>query len=207
MLKRDKVFYGILFMIMILQIFSDDLANKLPVEAFEVLLIYIVLYKVIKNRTGKINIFLGLGVTRRELYILTIIFDFLNSILISILMTLNKTRVNNMHKNWVMYVFMFYFVCMLVLFSALSFDQILKHTNYEAITWITWFIFIAAYSGMYSAGIYTNNFTNFNEKLVLYKDFTLKQFYIIFFVTIAFNYITSYLVHKGIEIKIKGEVE
>lgn len=197
----------ILFAIVIFQIFPGDLINKLPGGLYEGLFISIIFYKVIDNRRGKINTLLGIGVTRREVYTLTLICDFLNSILVSVVMTLNKIRFNNMHKNWVMYVFIFYFVCMLVLFSALSFDQILKHTNYEAITWITWFIFIAAYSGMYSAGIYTNNFTNFNEKLVLYKDFTLKQFYIIFFITIAFSYITSYLVHKGIEIKIKGEVE
>lgn len=207
MLKRDKMFYGILLMIMILQIFSDDLADKLPVEAFEVLFIYIGLYKVIKNRMGKINVFLGISVTRRELYILTIIFDCLNSILISILMTLNKIRVNNAHKNWIIYVFIFYFVYMLVLFSTLSFNQIFKHTDYEAITWITWIIFVAAHSGIYSTAFNTDNFISFNEKLAAYKNFTLRQFYIMLIITIAFNYITSYLVHKGIEIKIKGEVE
>lgn len=205
--KRDRRFYILLLVIAILEIFPGDLINKLSEGLYEGLFIAIIFNKSIENRREKINTLLGVGVTRRELYTLTIILDFLNSILISSVITLNKIKIDNMYKNCFMYVFLFYFVIILVFLSTLSFNQIFKHTDYEAITWGTWYIFVPVYFVISLAGIDINNFTNFNEKLVPYKDFTLKHGYIIFLITIAFNYITSYLVHKGIEIKIKGEAE
>lgn len=194
------------FVVVILGIFQGNLINRLP-GIFESMLVFIFFRKIVENRSGKINTFLGFGVTRREFYILTIIYDIINSTLVAIIVTLIRMKSDNMDKGYFIYVFLLYFMLVLIFFSILSFNQIFQHTDYEAITWITGLIFIAIYSRICSAAINTNNFTSFNEKLTLYRKFTLKQFYIVSLIIIAFNYITSYLVHKGIEIKIKGEVE
>ncbi|KGK86998.1 hypothetical protein [Clostridium sp. HMP27] len=206
MFKRNRIFYMISFVVVILGIFQGSLIKRLP-GIFDSMLVFIFFRKIVENRSDKINVFLGFGVTRKEFYILTIIYDVINSILSSIVITLTKMKIDNIDKSYFIYVFLLYLMLVLVFFSILSFNQIFQHTDYEAITWITGFIYIAIYSGIYSAGFNTNNFISFNEKLVSYKNFTLRQFYIMLIITIAFNYMTSYLVHKGIEIKIKGEVE
>lgn len=194
------------FVVVILGIFQGNLINRLP-GIFESMLVFIFFRKIVENRSGKINTFLGFGVTRREFYILTAIYDIINSTLVAIIVTLIRMKSDNMDKGYFIYVFLLYFMLVLIFFSILSFNQIFQHTDYEAITWITGLIFIAIYSRICSAAINTNNFTSFNEKLALYRNFTLRQFYIVSLIIIAFNYITSYLVYKGIEIKIKGEVE
>lgn len=206
MFKRDKVFYILSLVIVILGIFQGNLINRVP-GIFRSILVYILFSKIIQNRSEKINIFLGFGTTRKEYYILTIIYDIINSTLISIILTLTRMKSDNMNNSYFIYVFLLYFMLTLVFFSIVSSSQIFQHTNYEAITWITVLIYIGIYSKICSAVISTNNFTNLNGKLALYQSLTLSQFYITSFITIAFNYITSYLVHKGIEVKIKGELE
>lgn len=206
MFKRGRQFYIILFIIFILEILQGYLIKGVP-EIFIDLLILRLLSILIENRIGGLNVFLSLSGTRREFYTLTVIYDILISIFLSMVITLARVKIDNMHISHFIYIFLFYIVVMMAFFSTLSFCQIFKQSYYIAIILIVSLIYMVIYDARYSMVFFTNNFTNFNENIVFYKDFTLKEFYIMFLIIIGFNYITSYLVHRSTEIKIKGEVE
>lgn len=206
MFKRGRQFYIVLFIIFILEILQGYLIKGVP-EIFIDLLILRLLSILIENRIGGLNVFLSLSGTRREFYTLTVIYDILISIFLSMVITLARVKIDNMHISHFIYIFLFYIVVMMAFFSTLSFCQIFKQSYYIAIILIVSLIYIVIYDARYAVVFFTNNFTNFNENIVFYKDFTLKEFYIIFLIIIGFNYITSYLVHRSTEIQIKGEAE
>lgn len=206
MFKRSSRFYIVLFIISIFEIFqghSIDGLLGIIIGISE----WIILYKLIANRNRGLNIFLGFGATRTEFYTLNVIYDFLMSTLISMVISLTRVKNNNIDKSYFIYVFLFYFVVILVLFSTLTFRQIFRHTDYLMVMFGVLFFYTFIFITRYGASLGTDNFTNFNEKLSHYQDFTLKGFYIMVLIIIGFNYITSYLVHKSTQIKIKGELE
>ncbi|WP_186429283.1 hypothetical protein [Clostridium sp. BSD9I1] len=206
MFKRSSRFYIVLFIISILEIFqghSIDGLLGIIIGMSE----WIILYKLIANRNRGMNVFLGFGGTRTEFYTLTVIYDFLMSTIISMVIAFTRVKNNNIDKNYFIYVFLFYLVAVLVFFSTLAFSQIFRHTDYLMVRFGMLFFYAFIFIARYSVSLVTDNFTNFNEELISYPNFTLKEFYIMFLIIIGFNYITSYLVNKSTEIKIKGELE
>lgn len=206
MFKRSSPFYIVLFIISIFEIFqghSIDGLLGIIIGISE----WIILYKLIANRNRGLNIFLGFGATRKEFYTLTVMYDFLMSTLISIVIALTRVKTNSMDKSYFIYVFLFYLVTVLAFFSTLAFRKIFMHTDYLMVMFGVLFFYTFIFITRYSASLLTDNFTNFSERVAYYPDFTLKEFYIMCLIIIGFNYITSYLVHKNTEIKIKGELE
>ncbi|WP_097027467.1 hypothetical protein [Clostridium peptidivorans] len=200
MFKRSSRFYIALFIISILEI--DGLIGFIIGISG-----WVILYKLISNRNRGLNVFLGFGGTRTEFYTLTVIYDFLMSTFISIVIALARVKIENMDISNFIYFFSFYLVILLVFFSTLAFRQIFSHTDYLMVKLGVLFFYIFLFITWYSSSILADNFISLNQKVGSYCNFTLKEFYIMFPIIIGFNYITSYLVHRSTEIQIKGEAE
>ena len=206
MLKKDRRFYIILFAIYLLEIFGGNLIYQMR-EFFvgtitEVMIVISVLMKV-----GRLDEFLFLGFTRKQYYILIVIYDFLLSALLSVAIGVAKIQVDSIPENHFNYIFLFYLIVTLVVFSTFSFNQIFRHSDYWAVRFGVLFLYVWIFFARYTMGFSAENFINFNDNLVSYEDFKLKEYYIMFLIIIGFNYITSYMVHKSVEVKIIGEEE
>lgn len=206
MLKKDRRFYIIIFVIYLLEIFGGSLVYQMR-EFFvgtitEIMIVIPVLMKV-----GRLDELLLLGFTRKQYYVLIVIYDFLLSALSAVAIGVAKIRVDSIPKNYFNYIFLFYLIFTLVVCSTFSFNQIFRHSDYWAVRFGVLFLYVLIFFARYTMGFSAENFTNFNENLVSYEDFKLKEYYIMFLIIIGFNYVTSYLAHKSVEIKIIGEVE
>ncbi|WP_186429281.1 hypothetical protein [Clostridium sp. BSD9I1] len=190
MFKRDLGIYAIIVFTFIKDYLPTSNIFVLVLAA----ILMVILIVIIFSRTySEFNILLLFQISRKEYYISTVIYNFLFSAIISLILALIKINFNgvpqNDHK-----MFLFYFTLALVFLSAKLFDELFKQSDYTAVRYVVVVVYYLIFSNVYSPVF-------FND------DFKLSQYYIICSIIIAFNYITSYFVHKSVEVKIMGEAE
>lgn len=194
MLKRDLILYVIIFSMLS----SNALIAGLMIGLIGVLL---------GKRYGKFNIFLSFQTSRKEYYVIIVIYNILSSAIASMILSVIRVKSNNLSQNYFKYVFLFYFTLVLVFLSTKLFNEFFKHSDYAAVRFGVIVMYLALFVSRYFFLLLNDNFINFNEDLFSYQEFKLMDYYIMSFLIIGFNYITSYLVHKSVEVKIIGEAE
>lgn len=196
MFKRDLGIYAIIVFTFIKDYLPLSNIFALVVAA---ILMVILIVTIFSRTYSEFNILLLFQISRKEYYISTVIYNFLFSAIISLILALIKVNFSgsaqNTHK-----MFLFYFTLALVFLSAKLFDELFKQSDYSAVRYVVIVVYYLIFSNIYSPAF-------FNDDLNGYENFKLSQYYIISSIIIAFNYITSYFVHKSVEVKIMGEVE
>lgn len=206
MFKRDRRFYIILFVMYLVEMFGGNLIYQMREFIVGPIIATTIIIPIVR-KVGRLDEFLLLGITRKHYYILNVIYDFLFSALSSVAIVLARIQVDGIPESYFNYIFLFYIIVTLVLFSTSSFNQIFGHSDYSAVRIIVFIVYVLIYFTTYSKGFSAGNFTNFNKNLVSDEDLKLKEYYITCLIIIGFNYITSYLVHKNVQIKAMDEVE
>ncbi|WP_097027463.1 hypothetical protein [Clostridium peptidivorans] len=196
MFKKDLGIYAVIVFTFI--------KDYLPISNMFILvpavILMVILIVTIFSRTySEFNILLVFQISRKDYYVSTVIYNFLFSAIISLILILIKINVSDVPQNDHK-MFLFYFTLALVFLSTKLFDELFKQSDYTAIRYIVIFIYYFIFVNKYSPVF-------FNDDLNAYENFKLSQYYIISSIIIGFNYITSYLVHKSVELKIVGEAE
>ncbi|WP_097027465.1 hypothetical protein [Clostridium peptidivorans] len=196
--KRDLILYVIVFIM---------LSSNALIPGLMGGLIGALIGGLLGKRYGKFNIFLSFQTSRKEYYVIAVIYNLLSSAIISLVLALVKVNSNNIPKNYFKYVFLFYFTLVLVFLSAKLFNEFFKHSDYAAVRFGVIVMYLALFVARYGFLLFNDNFINFNENLFSYQEFKLMDYYIMSFLIIGFNYVTSYLVNRSTEIQINGEAE
>lgn len=196
MFKRDLGIYAVIVFTFI----KDYLpTSNIFVLVLAAILMVILIVTIFSRTYSEFNILLLFQISRKEYYVRTIIYNFLFSAIISLILALIKVNFSgapqNDHK-----MFLFYFTLALVFLSTKLFDEFFKQSDYTAVRYVVIVVYYLIFSNKYSPVF-------FNDDLNAYENFKLRQYYIISSIIIAFNYITSYFVHKSVEVKIMEEAE
>lgn len=196
MVKRDLGIYAIIVFTFIKDYLPTSNIFALVVAA---ILMGILIVTIFRRTYSEFNILLLFQISRKEYYVSTVIYNFLFSAIISLILALIKVNFRGVHQNDHK-MFLFYFTLALVFLSTKLFDELFKQSDYTAVRYVVIVVYYLIFSNKYSPVL-------FNDDLNAYENFKLSQYYIISSIIIAFNYITSYFVHKSVEVKIMGEAE